>query len=803
MRQIQVFIEGQRLDLFKDEQINVTSKQQDVNNINKVFTDFSQSFSVPSTPNNDSIFSYFYNSDIGDITEPSTWFDPNLRRNAFIEIDYTTFRRGTIQLEKAEVKDNKAYSYQITFYGDILALKDKFKEDKLADISELNVNNFNYTASAIENRITDGSFTYAIRFPLIFNRDITYGTGGSTDISPTGTGAVAYNELFPAIKLISIFSAMQIKYGITFNTTFFLDPKFSEAYLYCKNTEDFQFYTSTEIVDFTTGGNAPANDNQTGDYSDYFDLSTETLSYTYVEFSTAFPGASNVDYISFFNHSVSLNVTSVSNTTVPYYIDVIVNGQITQTIDGLGVQNFPFIFENANESSLNKLIQFQIRADEGIGINITCEYWQNAVYTSGISTNFVENKYYAYANMSLSNDFNVLNYMPNLKVADFFKGILNLFNLTCYGISENVFQLEPIDDWYAKGAIVDITEYTDIQSINVDRVKLFKTISFNYQQSESATNTIFRDLTGREYGSAKEQFDYDGGEFVINVPFENMQMQRFQGTNLQIGETIKTDGNKYVPKPMVVYQYDELSVDYRFDDGTTVNTLTEYVPFGQDLNVNGENFTLNFNAEISTLTNQTEQNTLFKVYYSSYLLNLFNLKNRKLSVKTQLPVSLLTNLRLNDRLIIRDKRYIIETMNSNLTTGEVKFVLISDFRPVLADPGVPQEKPIPVPDTANCVDVKILLPLNCVQADVTSSDAGVTITPSTLTSDGLVEVCVPANTETQVLKTEDDADYVNTEDLADRIKTEQNSYVVYTLDVLYTFQNGTTTSTQIFITQNP
>ena len=63
MRTVQVYIEGQRLDLFDDETISVTSKQQDVQDISKVFTDFSQSFSVPSTPNNDAIFSHFYNSD--------------------------------------------------------------------------------------------------------------------------------------------------------------------------------------------------------------------------------------------------------------------------------------------------------------------------------------------------------------------------------------------------------------------------------------------------------------------------------------------------------------------------------------------------------------------------------------------------------------------------------------------------------------------------------------------------------------------------------------------------------------------
>ncbi len=62
---------------------------------------------------------------------------------------------------------------------------------------------------------------------------------------------------------------------------------------------------------------------------------------------------------------------------------------------------------------------------------------------------------------------------------------------------------------------------------------------------------------------------------------------------------------------------------------------------------------------------------------------------------------------------------------------------------------------------------------------------------------------MPANDNTNVLKTEDDADYVNTEDLADRIKTEQNDANIYTLTVTYTFQNGTTSTTQIYLTQNP
>jgi hypothetical protein len=788
MRTVQVYIEGQRLDLFKDEIISVTSKQQDIQDISKVFTDYSQSFSVPSTPKNDAIFQHFYQNDV------NSTIDHNIRRDAYIEIDLTTFRRGTISLEKSEVKNNQAYSYQITFYGDIANLKTKFADDKLQDLTLLNIYAHDYTGVEVRNRITDGATNYVVRYPLIFNRDITYDTGDSRDISPTGTGSVLYDELFPAVKIAAIFGAIQGRYGVTLEGTFLTDKRFQNAYLYCKNSEDFKFYTNPEILDFTSGSTDSGNANPTAIYTDYFDLTNEVLTFTYLPISTMFPSAttSTAQF-----HRVFINVQSVSDISIPYYIDVILNNQVVQTIQSTG-SIFQMVGEFENITSLNNQYQFRVRADEAMTLTMEILYEQNLWYAS--TTN---NKYRATGTITLSNEFSPLSYLPNMKVSDFFKGILKMFNLTCYGLEENVYQVEPLDDWYAKGAVVNITKYTDIKSINIDRIKLYKTIEFKYQESESATNTIFKNLTGRDYGNTKNTFDYDGGTFTIELPFENLMMQKFVGTNLQIGETINQDGNKYVPKPIIIYEYEELAQDYRFNGGTFGGIVNSYVPFGQDVNVLSENYTLNFNADISTLTNIAEQNTLFRTYYSGYLLNLFDLKNRRITVKTNLPVSLLTELRLNDRLIIRDKRYIIESMKSNLNTGDVDFVLISDFRPVISD-GTGSAADVLFPsDTSQCLDVRILFPNGVVQADVTCSNPSVTITPSTLTSEGTIEVCIPDNPNTTtVLKTEDDLDYINTEDTK-RVRTEEGTIELYTLVVTYTFSNGTQTSNQIFIQQQP
>ena len=802
MRGVSVYIEGQKLDLFDDEQISVQSTQQNVQDISKVFTDFSQSFSVPATPNNSSIFNHFYQNDV------SQTIDQNIRRSAFIEIDLTTFREGQISLEKSEVKDNEPYSYQVTFYGNLTSLKDKFGNDRLVDLNYLNSLKHDFTPTEVKNRIIDGSTDYKIRYPLIFDRNVTYNDGETTDLN-SNDGAVRYNELFPAIKLIQMLAAITSKYGVAFQGSFLATKRFTNAFLLCQNAESFSFITAPELANISSLATLPSNNNNALSASDFFDVATETLTLTQFTASQNFPVVSSTS-IAYLNseHTISLNVQNVSTSSVTYYVDVFVNGQHFQTIGASGTGPLPAIVVNNDFLVTPREYQFFVRAESNISLDLHIQYTQQTKHLfenllgEGIET--LNNTFLGFASLSITAEISVLNYLPDMTVESFFSGLLKMFNLTCYPLAVDTYQVEPLDDWYAKGAVVDITQYTDIKSIQVERIKLFKNILFNYQESESATNTIFRDLTNRNYGSANEQFDYDGGEFKVELPFENMQMQKFTGTNLQIGETIKTDGNKYAPKPMILYMYDELAANFKFNEGgSTITSQTDYMPFGQDVIDGNLNYTLNFHPEISTMTLQTEQRTLFAQYYSGYLFNLYNLKNRETKVKTNLPISLLTNLELNDRLIIRDKRYMINDMKSNLTTGEVEFTLLNDFRDVLVDNQNKPIDPIQPSDGAQCVDVRVLLPNGAVSAAITTTATGVTITPSSLTADGSISVCIPANTDLlKLIVTEDATTNINTEDFI-RLRTEQGEIAVYPLTVTYTFADGSTAANQIFIQQQP
>ena len=752
-RKVQVYIEGQRLELFNDEQIQVTSTQQNVADISKTYTDFSQSFTIPASPYNNAILQHFYQSDV-DAT-----IDHNIRRNAFIEIDLTFFRRGKMQIEKAQLKNGAAESYTLSFFGDGKTLLDYFGEDLLSDLDYTPVNHL-YNGTEVKNRITDGTNAYNVKYPLISSQRVwTYQGNPPTTISPAyfsiptnsihdihhTSGHIHYNELFPAVRVKNIFKQIASKYGVTFNGNFLNDDRFTKLFLWYKNKNEYYFYSEPQAIDFTslsTSGN---------DASNAFDLTDNSIHVQYLGLSQG-------------SHNIIVNVNSISATTGAI-IDVYQNGNF--------IQSMPFSTSGAlptisiqDTVGLDSIYTFKVRTHTAVTVNVSVIYNISAI-VAGV---YIP---YAVCSATCANNVMVINtdlagLAPVMKVSDFFSGICKLFNLTCYATSPNTYQLEPLDDWYSQGAIVDISRFTDVDTIDVDKMKLYKKITMKYQNSESFLNKQFSQLFMREYGDTSYQYNYDGDEFTLDVPFENLLQTKFTGTNLQVGYSLNNEFAPYVPKPILLYQYDNLDADFKYNNGSTTSTITNYTPFGQDLYTNLTNYTLNFAPDISTILNEPIQQTLFGTYYFSYLYNLYNLKQRLISVKTILPIGLLTGLKLNDRLVIRDKRYIINSMQSNLTTGEVNFQLILDFRPMVNATQIPN-----VGVDGGDIQVAIDFVNDTYSALITCTNTDVTISPSEIFAPQFVRVNIPAGA----------------------------SGTVYALRVLYTLNSGVTETRTINIIQ--
>jgi len=70
---------------------------------------------------------------------------------------------------------------------------------------------------------------------------------------------------------------------------------------------------------------------------------------------------------------------------------------------------------------------------------------------------------------------------------------------------------------------------------------------------------------------------------------------------------------------------------------------------------------------------------LFQDYYSTYITDVFNTKNRITKVKAYLPLRILLNFTLADRFDINGKRYKINSIDTNLATGESNIELLNEL----------------------------------------------------------------------------------------------------------------------------
>jgi hypothetical protein len=133
-------------------------------------------------------------------------------------------------------------------------------------------------------------------------------------------------------------------------------------------------------------------------------------------------------------------------------------------------------------------------------------------------------------------------------------------------------------------------------------------------------------------------------------------------------------------------------------------------------------------------------------------------------------------------------------MKSNLTTGEVNFSLYLDFRPLIA------QDPINPDPNAQCLKVNIPFPNGAASATITSSFSGVTITPSTIYKNQLVEVCIPANPNTTSKILAENTNPIITETGLNLI-TEESSVQVITIVATYTDINGNISAIATIIVQ--
>jgi hypothetical protein len=152
MQKLQLYISGERIDLFKDEQVSFNQSIQNIKDPAKIFTEFTQTFTVPASKTNNQIFQHYYNFNVVDPNNlTQSGFDARNKVDALIELNNITFKQGYVKLEGVDLKLNKAYAYRITFFGETVSLKDILGEEKLGSLAGLASYNLDYNSGTIQS----------------------------------------------------------------------------------------------------------------------------------------------------------------------------------------------------------------------------------------------------------------------------------------------------------------------------------------------------------------------------------------------------------------------------------------------------------------------------------------------------------------------------------------------------------------------------------------------------------------------------------------------------------------------------
>ena len=763
-REVQLYISNNRVDLFKDETISLTDSIKNVRDIAKVFTTFTKSFTLPASKNNNKLFQHYYNFDI------INGYDGRIKRDARIEINQAPFKIGKIKLEGVQLKSELPHTYKVTFFGNTVDLKDIFKEDKLKDLSFVEVKKSGTTTSAATNKLIDtsGGFT-----------DGTTGVSEGDRVYNNTAGSLAY------ATITSVDSATQLTLdadimasGNTYQVL--LSPFWNSTAVLAKLPLQSATTKNSLITPLITAGRRPIYDasisanTETTVNLEYDALENKGLEYTdlkfalrvhevikaientyttpsyptAIDFTTDFFNTSNNNYHNLFlwlSRKSGEVATTTGAGTFQFFVSGFTGGvsppgidptesgffatdtgidlsgtitalQIVITPDGTNSTDFTVtLSRNGSDEltvtsstptstvTLNPTIQtgfyrVLISAD-GI-VKIT-----NVVFTVSGSFNY-EDAYGSedtetYTGTTASSGafetpaistFDVADQMPDIKVIDFVSGLFKMFNLVAFVNSSGKIEVRTLDNsdtasYYHTNNTTeyDITEYVDIETKQVDVALPYKEVELKYKGLETFLADNHNQLFNEEWGSLNYNEDTNsyrlsGSTYKIELPFAHFKYERFGTTSVQVGWSANKDQNAFLSKPLLFYplrQSSTTAVSFKGSSSPTQETTYNIPSNSRFLSTSSGEDNINFGAMINEYAAVSFSGTLFENYYKNYITNIFNTKNRLTKIKAILPLSILLNYELNDIFIIKGFKYRINSITTNLTTGEANIELLN------------------------------------------------------------------------------------------------------------------------------
>lgn len=670
MREAQLYIGSDRVDMFKDEGVDVTQTIKNVRDVSKIFTTFTKQFSVPASKNNNAIFSHYY---------AANNFDARTRKDGRIELNGATFRRGKIRLDGVDMRNNSPYAYRVTFFGSVVELKDVLKEDKLPSLTDLDID-FDYSSTKILSNLqtlhssdSQSNVQVGISLPLITHSQRLY-YDSANDSAQSGNlhygsivQGVKHRQLKYAVRLDKIIDAIESEYSsINFaSDSFFHDSTkdIHKIYMWCHRK------TGQVTID---AGNEQRVTYQSISFQTYLDVQTD----------------GDVEIVPNPQSNDTLVFLASATNNAKYDLIIKKNGNIERVYEGVSGTISP-TYSTGNIAQGDEFSAFIRTYDETA--TFSSLKWQYKRDTS-----ILQERSSTTTTYPSSYKFNIAENLPEMKIIDFLSNLFKMFNLVAYVQDDDTIQVEPLDDFYGRSRNQEITEYVDISTSQVNTAIPFKEVFFKYADTEAIlAKQHLQELSDIEWGGIEYSHDgqLDGDIYKIEPDFAHAKYERLidladasNDTGVQVGYYVNENEEAYHGKPLLLYidnQSPSVDISFVANDYRVqiASSLSVNMPSNTETIDSVSSNSLHFSDELSeyTRTSIDDDKNLFSRFYSSYISNVFDSSNRITKVNAILPLGKIIDIQMYDVIIINSKKYRINSMRTNLRDGRTEFELINYY----------------------------------------------------------------------------------------------------------------------------
>ena len=691
MIQLQLYIEGQQVELHDNESVTLTQSLQDVLDLQKIFTDFSRTFNVPASKVNNKIFKHFYNPSI-------RGFDARSKKESELYLNYKPFKSGKIKLESVQMKGNSPINYRITFFGKTIELKDILGKDKLSSLTNI-TDGIRYDATTIKARmqsayqisVGDTTVEEAVIYPIVThtNRlvyDSTDDTAGTYNISANGTNnhGLPVNELKPAVRIHLLIKAIEDKYGFKFSTDFFNanNPAYYNLYLWLSKQkgkleqEDGNKPALRVRRVLSSGGDSnlytfqdDSYVNKTRDRDRIIVISIQAPAGT--KYSLRIVSDANREFPSPFYESEH-TATGGTDSIISASDRLFLKEASGNTNVWNGNHHEIRISSNTPATFImtQTVIEFSSETAEGLGIAQATRVVECVQEVSYLTT--------------------IVDEMPDISVMDFLTGLFKAFNLTAY-YEDDTIKIIPLDSFYASSTeTFDITEYIDTTTSEVSSVLPYNRISFEYEGNETFFSAFHTQMFGSKWGSVSETVEDvpEGDDYIIKLPFEHQKFEKLldlggsETPSVQWGWSVDDGQESYLGKPFLFY-------GHKITDGTPINVLdtpagaktalsTYFIPSNLADPTTAISQSIHFGQEKNEYTGTNANNSLFNTYYRNYITESVNSSRRLFKFTAFLPLKVILNIKLQDKVVIFNDLYKINKIVTNFENGKTQLELLNE-----------------------------------------------------------------------------------------------------------------------------